>query len=183
MAENRKIKGKINLLQRQTEVVIDRRTAPQPKGEDAPPTIQILSPLCHLLDTEIEALRHAISDELMKSEGWVIENNGRVVRLITPHQRSKQDNLQSRIRHGDSQGAGQHGIFALRKASPQRIAIVNVQLKETGGSHWNTDEAHTLSSRFTCIWSGQRSVDGLSCKAISGNVQVRSCERFAKSKK
>jgi hypothetical protein len=88
IADNRKLKGKLNLLQRQTEVVIDRRTAPAPKEDAAVPPIQVLPAMCRLLDTEVVALRHAISDELMKSEGWIIEENGRVARLINDRNRT-----------------------------------------------------------------------------------------------
>lgn len=76
LAENRKLRGEVNLLKANTEVVIDRRTvsASQPKD-----TIQILPASAGLTDSEKEALRHAISDKLMQDEGWTQDDHGRVL--------------------------------------------------------------------------------------------------------
>lgn len=62
-AENKKLRGEVNLLQANTEVVINQRTvtASQPKD-----TVQILPAFTGLTDSEKEALRHAISDKLMQ---------------------------------------------------------------------------------------------------------------------
>lgn len=80
LAKNTKLQGEVNLLKRQTEIVIDRRTVP-------------LSPVTHeadhqdnlpknLTSTEISALKHAVSDELMEQEGWSIEPSGRIVNSL-----------------------------------------------------------------------------------------------------
>lgn len=76
LAENKKLRGEVNLLKANTEVVIDRTSKPlsQPKE-----TIQILPASTGLTDTEIEALRHAISDKLMQEEGWTQDNHGRIL--------------------------------------------------------------------------------------------------------
>jgi len=76
LAENRKLRGEVNLLKANTEVVIDQRitSASQPRD-----TIQILPASTGLTDSESEALRHAISDRLMQDEGWTQDDHGRVL--------------------------------------------------------------------------------------------------------
>ncbi|SDO40242.1 hypothetical protein SAMN05216303_1011329 [Rhodoferax sp. OV413] len=76
LAENRKLRGEVNLLKANTEVVIDQRitSASQPRD-----TIQILPASTGLTDSESEALRHSISDKLMQDEGWTQDDHGRVL--------------------------------------------------------------------------------------------------------
>lgn len=76
LAENKKLRGEVNLLKANTEVVIDQRTvsACQPKD-----TFQILPASTGLTDSEKEALRHAISDNFMQDEGWVQDDHGRIL--------------------------------------------------------------------------------------------------------
>jgi hypothetical protein len=71
IAENTRLKGQVNLLKRNANVIIDMRPEP------APHTIEILPPTT-LTESEKEALAHAISDEFMKSEGWTVAPSGRV---------------------------------------------------------------------------------------------------------
>lgn len=71
IAENTRLKGQVNLLKRNANVIIDMR--PEPAAH----TIEILSPTM-LTESEKEALAHAISDEFMKSEGWTVASSGRV---------------------------------------------------------------------------------------------------------
>lgn len=76
LAENKKLRGEVNLLKANTEVVIDRTSKPsgQPQA-----TIQVLPASTGLTDTEMEALRHAISDKLMQEEGWKQDDHGRIL--------------------------------------------------------------------------------------------------------
>ncbi len=78
LAENTKLKGQVNLLKRQSEVVIDQRSATWQPQQLPQQTVDVLPPFIDLTDSEIEALTHAISDKLMKTEGWKVEANGRV---------------------------------------------------------------------------------------------------------
>lgn len=69
-AENRKLRGEVNLLQANTEVVIDRRTvtASQPKD-----TVQILPAFTGLTDSEKEAEGGAAACHQRQAdagEGW-----------------------------------------------------------------------------------------------------------------
>jgi hypothetical protein len=79
LAENRKLKAENTLLKSQANIVIDRRptqisAAPLPHAP-----VQVLEPLSMLLPSEVEALQHAISDELMKQMGWTPDpKTGRV---------------------------------------------------------------------------------------------------------
>ncbi|MFY9329487.1 MAG: gamma-mobile-trio protein GmtX [Georgfuchsia sp.] len=76
LAENKKLRGEVNVLKANTEVVIDQRTtsASHPKE-----TIQILPASTGLTDSEKEALRHAISNKLMQDEGWSQDDHGRIL--------------------------------------------------------------------------------------------------------
>ncbi len=76
LAENRKLRGEVNLLKANTEVVIDQRTVTASQPRDA---IQILPASIGLTDSEKDTLRHAISDQLMRDEGWTQDDHGRVL--------------------------------------------------------------------------------------------------------
>lgn len=76
LAENKKLRGELNLLKANTEYVIDRTTKPASQPQD---TIQILPASTGLTDDEKEALRHAISDKLMQDEGWSQDAHGRIL--------------------------------------------------------------------------------------------------------
>lgn len=76
LAENKKLRGEVNLLKANTEVVIDQRTITTSQSRD---TIQILPAFTGLTDSEKEALQHAISDKLMQDEGWTQDDHGRVL--------------------------------------------------------------------------------------------------------
>jgi hypothetical protein len=79
LAENRRLKAENNLLKRQAQVVIDRRPPSKMSVLEAQTAVQVLSPLSNLLPVEVDALRHAISDELLQKMGWVVDSKtGRV---------------------------------------------------------------------------------------------------------
>ncbi len=75
LAENTKLKGQVNILKQQVEVIVDKRPVAPPQASQ---TIEVLQPSPELTHSEIEALTHAISDILMENEGWTVDNNGRV---------------------------------------------------------------------------------------------------------
>ena len=77
LAENKKLKGEVNLLKRNVRIIIDQRPSEirAGVGRDA---IQIL-PASGLTDTEKEALKHAYSDKLLTDEGWHIDASGRIL--------------------------------------------------------------------------------------------------------
>ena len=64
LAENRKLKAENMLLKTHASVVIDRRPASLNSASKAFTGVQILPPLINLMSLEIDALRHAISEEL-----------------------------------------------------------------------------------------------------------------------
>lgn len=77
LAENRKLKAENVLLKTQATFVIDRRPAsalsPSSTG------VQVIPPLTTLMPLEVDSLRHAISDELLKNMGWSVDaRTGRV---------------------------------------------------------------------------------------------------------
>jgi hypothetical protein len=79
LAELRKMRAENTLLKMQAQVVIDRRPPSALSRSPSQPEVQVLSPLSILLPLEIEALRHAISDDQMNKMRWAIdEKNGRV---------------------------------------------------------------------------------------------------------
>ena len=77
LAENKKLRGEVNLLKQHANIVIDFRDK---SGEsfEAARTGQYLPADVGLTDSEKEALRHAISEKLLKDEGWKEEKHGRI---------------------------------------------------------------------------------------------------------
>jgi len=76
LAENRKLKGQLNLLKGQQEVLIDMRpTAPSAPSS----TVEILPASSGLTESEIDALARAVSPELFAAEGWTPQANGRML--------------------------------------------------------------------------------------------------------
>lgn len=74
LAENRQMRREITLLKAEGNRVIDMRPS-----RDAPrEAVQILPASTGLYPTEIEALRHAVSDRLLNEEGWTCDAEGRV---------------------------------------------------------------------------------------------------------
>lgn len=78
LAENKKLKGEVNLLKRTALVAIDQRPL-QPAPTTAQQTVQILPAFNNLTDSEKNALRHAISDTLLQDEGWKHDESGRIL--------------------------------------------------------------------------------------------------------
>lgn len=76
LAENKKLRGEVNLLKSNTKIVIDMTT----KNANFPLDTAHILPLSHrLTDTEQAALRHAISGQLMEDEGWLTDRHGRIL--------------------------------------------------------------------------------------------------------
>ena len=76
IAENRKLKNENNLLKSQTCITIDMRN---PKNNSSANNgVVIVSALDDLTETEIGALKDAISDKLFKERGWTTDEQGRV---------------------------------------------------------------------------------------------------------
>lgn len=73
LAENKTLRRQLDILKAGTKVVIDLR-----KWNDSPPS-EILSAVVDLTESEKTALRHAISDQTMKDEGWKIDAYGRIL--------------------------------------------------------------------------------------------------------
>jgi len=79
LAENRKLKAENMLLKTQANVVIDRRPAIALSGSPASTVVQVMPPLSTLMPLEVDALRHAISDEQLTNMGWTVDaKTGRV---------------------------------------------------------------------------------------------------------
>lgn len=74
ITENTRLKGQINLLKRTANVVVDMR----PQKVYQTQTVELLSPVADLTESEREALKHAISEAFFQAEGWTAEENGRV---------------------------------------------------------------------------------------------------------
>ena len=75
LAENRRMRREITLLKAIGDRVIDMR----PNVAESRETVQILPASSGLLPSEIEALRHAVSDCLLQDEGWTTDIEGRVI--------------------------------------------------------------------------------------------------------
>lgn len=79
LAENRKLKAENMLLKTHANVLIDRRPPSALSGSPSATVVQVMPPLSSLMPLEVDALRHAISDEQLKNMGWTIDvKTGRV---------------------------------------------------------------------------------------------------------
>lgn len=76
LAENKKLRGEVNLLKANTTLTIDLR---QVSGKPASETIQILSASTGFTESEKEALSDAISEKHLQDEGWVEDGYGRIL--------------------------------------------------------------------------------------------------------
>lgn len=79
LAVNSKLQREVNLLKQHADIVIDRRTIQHSlttQNVSELPTVATLTP------TEITALSHAISPELMEQEGWTVEPSGRITNQV-----------------------------------------------------------------------------------------------------
>lgn len=75
LAENRQMRREITLLKAEESRVIDMR----PRLPESRETVQILPASTGLFPSEIEALRHAVSERLLKDEGWKTDTEGRIL--------------------------------------------------------------------------------------------------------
>lgn len=73
MAENKKLKRELSLLKEQSTLMIDMRPINNTRNEST-----IIETSYNLTDTEIIALKEAVSDEFMLNQGWTTDNYGRV---------------------------------------------------------------------------------------------------------
>lgn len=75
ISENKKLKRENSLLKEQTTFTIDMRPI---KDINSNQNVVIVEPSYDLTETELDALRDAISDEFMKHQGWTTDEYGRV---------------------------------------------------------------------------------------------------------
>src|ERR1039457_459866 len=80
LATNAKLQREVNLLKQQAEIVIDRRTIPLSPVKQQDASLNCIAE--NLTTTELIALEHAISTELMKQEAWRSEKSGRVINSL-----------------------------------------------------------------------------------------------------
>ena len=76
MAENRKLKNENNLLKNQTCITVDMRN--QKSNSLANNDVVVVPAIDDLTETEIEALKDAVSDKFFKERGWTTDEQGRV---------------------------------------------------------------------------------------------------------
>lgn len=75
ISENKKLKRENSLLKEQTTLTIDMRPI---NDINSNKDVVIVNPSYNLTDSEIDALRNAISNEFMNHQGWTIDKFGRV---------------------------------------------------------------------------------------------------------
>jgi hypothetical protein len=75
LAENRQMRREITLLKAEGNRMIDMR----PLAAESREVVQILPASHGLYPTEVDALRHAVSDRLLRDEGWTTDSEGRIL--------------------------------------------------------------------------------------------------------
>lgn len=75
ISENKKLKRENSLLKEQTTLTIDMRPVNDINGNK---NVVVVDPSYNLTDSEIDALKNAISNEFMNYQGWTTDNYGRV---------------------------------------------------------------------------------------------------------
>ena len=78
LAENKKLRGEVNLLKQHAQIVIDYRDK-SGDSSGASRTGEYLPADVGLTESEKEALRHAISEKLLIDEGWKEDKHGRIL--------------------------------------------------------------------------------------------------------
>jgi hypothetical protein len=78
LAENKKLRGEVNLLKQHSQIVIDYRDK-SGDSSGATRTGEYLPADVGLTESEREALRHAISEKLLQDEGWKEDKHGRIL--------------------------------------------------------------------------------------------------------
>lgn len=76
IAENKKLKNENNMLKNQTCITIDMRN--QKNATSPTSDVVVVSALDNLTETEIDALKDAVSDNFFKDRGWTTDEQGRV---------------------------------------------------------------------------------------------------------
>lgn len=79
LAENKKLRAEVNLLKANANVTIDFRTAPSESVKSTDP-VQVLPADFGLTDAEKAALRHSVSNKLLKEQGWMQDDRGRILK-------------------------------------------------------------------------------------------------------
>ena len=78
LAENKKLRGEVNLLKQHAQIVIDYRDK-SGDSSGASRTGEYLPVDVGLTESEKEALRHAISEKLLIDERWKEDKHGRIL--------------------------------------------------------------------------------------------------------
>jgi len=78
LAENTKLKGQLNALKSQTNIVIDQRLTIPSTTYQSTASDEIFEVHNGLTEIEVAALQHAISGDFLADQGWIAEPNGRV---------------------------------------------------------------------------------------------------------
>lgn len=76
LAKNKKLTGENNLLKASANLVIDRHSSAPARSENR---VEVLPVTTGLIESEITALRHAISEDFLADEGWTADAQGRVL--------------------------------------------------------------------------------------------------------
>jgi hypothetical protein len=79
LAENKKLRGQVNLLKSNANIVIDQRPVNKESEKLGQTTEFLPSVSSRLTPSEIDALKYSISPEFLNDQGWSSQENGRVV--------------------------------------------------------------------------------------------------------
>jgi hypothetical protein len=77
LAENKKLKGEVQLLKRNSGIIIDLRPVEFVPMKDS--EVQVLPALTGLTASEIEALKFSVCEKFLQNEGWNSVASGRIL--------------------------------------------------------------------------------------------------------
>lgn len=77
LAENKKLKGEVQLLKCNSGIIIDLRPVEFVPMKDS--EVQVLPALTGLTASEIEALKFSVSEKFLQNEGWNSDASGRIL--------------------------------------------------------------------------------------------------------
>ena len=87
VSERNQLRREVHLLRAHAKITVDMRPLPGVGRVDGKNVIQVLEPTAHFTESELEALRAALSPAFLEQQHWAEDADGRIVDLSTSKRR------------------------------------------------------------------------------------------------